>query len=166
MIEKIWKARQHVCSVVEGQRILFATIQLSTDLRNNQHTWRHLYLLIRYTRVRNDELGSERDRLVNFEGSVNQRFREFWVGIPGCGRNLEVPFRTPEILSRNRDRRVLHSIFAKPYDKRPETQNARRPISRLRALTGGSAYSVEPQKAPPARLELATRRLTAACSTN
>lgn len=48
--------------------------------------------------VRKLKPGSERDRPVNFEGSVNQRFREFWREISGCGRYLEGPFRTPKVL--------------------------------------------------------------------
>ena len=49
------------------------------------------------------QIGSERDRSVNFAGSVNQRFREFWPEIPGCGRNLEGSLRTPTTLSGTRE---------------------------------------------------------------
>jgi len=45
--------------------------------------------------------GSERDRVVNSETPVNQRLREFWREIPGCGRDLEGSSRTPVGLSRN-----------------------------------------------------------------
>jgi len=44
---------------------------------------RRLYLLTYPAQVRCDELGSERDRPVNFSGSVNQRVREFWAEILG-----------------------------------------------------------------------------------
>ena len=49
--------------------------------------------------------GSERDRVVNSETPVNQRLREFWREIPGCGRDLEGSSRTPVGLSRNGESR-------------------------------------------------------------
>lgn len=107
------------------------------------------------------KLGSERERPVNFEGSVNERFREFWREIPGCGRNLEGPFRTPEFLSRNRERDADRRIVANPCQNWPETRNTRLPISRRRALTGWWFLSVEKKRAPRVGLETATIRLTA-----
>ena len=125
------------------------------SLGDRRDVWRNkmvnsLYLLTYPVRVRIDELGPERDRPVNFSGSVNQRLREFWREIPGCGRYLEGPFRTPEILSRNRDRDAGFGIVANPCQNWPRTRNARQPISRRRALTGLAFLSVEKKRAPPA----------------
>ena len=109
---------------------------------------------------------SGRDRPVNFSGSVNQRFREFGREISGCGRNLEGPFQTPEVLSRNRERVGATRIVANPCQNWPITRNARQSISRRRALTGRWFLSAEKKRAPPTGLEPVTRWLTATCSTN
>jgi hypothetical protein len=45
----------------------------------------------------------EKDQPVNSETPVNQRVREFWSGIPGCGSDLEGSLRTPTTLSGNRE---------------------------------------------------------------
>lgn len=55
----------------------------------------------------------------HIEGSVNQRLREFWPEIPGCERNLEGPFRTPKVLSRNRERREDRQNVANPCGNWP-----------------------------------------------
>ena len=75
---------------------------------------RRLYLLTYPAQVRYGELGSERDQPANFLGFGKQRFGEFWREISGCGRNLEGPFRTPEVLSRNRERGQHLQIAANP----------------------------------------------------
>ena len=46
---------------------------------------------------------TEKDQPVNSETPVNQRVREFWSGIPGCGRDLEGSLQTPITLSGNRE---------------------------------------------------------------
>ena len=46
---------------------------------------------------------TERNRFVNSEGVVNQRFGEFWAEILGSGRNRGGSFRDLVGLSRNRD---------------------------------------------------------------
>ena len=56
---------------------------------------RSLYLLTYPARVRDDELGSERNRLVNSERVVNQRFGEFGTEIRGSGRNPQGSFLNP-----------------------------------------------------------------------
>ena len=109
---------------------------------------RPLYLLTYPAQVRYDELGSERERPVNFSGSVNQRLREFWREISGCGRNLEGPFRTPEVLSRTRERDAASRIVANPCQNWPRTRNARQPIGGRRALTGRWFLSAEKKRAP------------------
>ncbi len=132
------------------------------SLGDRRDVWRNkmvnsLYLLTYPVGVRIDELDPERERPVNFSGSVNQRFGEFWREISGCGRNLEGPFRTPEVLSRNRERRADGQIDANPCGNGPKTQNARQPISRRRALTGLAFLSVESKQAP--RTKLSSKRL-------
>lgn len=134
-----------------------AGMEYSGDQLSRSATWSDRF----HKPVRIDELGSERERPVNFSGSVNQRLREFWPEIPGCGRNLEGPFRTPKVLPRNRERRPDRGIVANPCQNWPETQNARQPISRRRALTGRWFLSVEKKRAPRPGLEIATTRLTA-----
>ena len=93
--------------------------------------------------------GLERDRLVNSEGSVNQRFREFGTEIPGCGRNLAGSLRTLVAISRNRVRGPASGIVVNPCGITPRARNARQSISRRRALTGVGFLSVEKKRAPP-----------------
>lgn len=102
------------------------------------------------SRVRDHELRYRRNRHVNSEGSVNQRFGEFWTEIPGRGRNPGGSFRTPIRLSRNGERRPASDIAANDGSKRPITRNARQPISRRRALTGVAVLSAETGIAPRA----------------
>ena len=63
------------------------------------------------------EPAAERNRPVNFSGSVNQRFREFWTAISGCEGNPRGSFRTPAVISRNGDRRAAGGIVANPCRK-------------------------------------------------
>ena len=100
------------------------------------------------SRVRDDEPGCGRNRPVNSEGSANQRFREFWTEISGCGGNRGGSCRTLFAISRNGEHWPASGIAANRCDQRPETRNARLPISRGRALTGVRAETAENQKAP------------------
>lgn len=83
------------------------------------------------------------NRVVNPLGSVKRRFREFWDEISGCGGNLHGCVRTPICLRRNRESSALARIVASSRDKTVQTQNARRPISQRRALTGVAILFVE-----------------------
>ncbi len=131
-----------------------------------RHYRRAVFPVNRQTVSSRRNAAPEREQPVNFEGSVNQRFREFYPEISGCGRNLVVPFRAPKSRSRNRERPSTRRIFANRCNNWPKTQNARRPGFGVGRQLVGRSDSVESRKAPRARLELATRRLTAACSTN
>ena len=87
---------------------------------------------------------------------VNARVQQ--PEIPGCGRNLEGPFRTPEVLSLNRERDAAGGIVANPCQNWPRTRNARRPKSRCRASTGVSVRFVENEEAP--RRQLSSKQLS------
>ena len=112
---------------------------------------RRLYLLTYPVRVRDDEPESERNRPVNSEGSVNQRFREFCTEISGCEGNPGGSLRTPSAISRNGERRSMDGIVVNRYDERPETKGPRRPISRRQALTGVRTELVEIRRTPRAQ---------------
>ncbi len=66
---------------------------------------------------------TETNRVVNPQGSVRQRAREFWAEILGCGSNPQGCFRTPVCLSRNRERRggLRIGVNARRKGKKRET---------------------------------------------
>jgi hypothetical protein len=100
------------------------------------------------------------NRPVNSERSVNQRFREFWSEIPGREGNLGGSVRARAAISRNRDPNASRQVRASRCNERPVTRNARRPISRGRALTHWPRLYAENKKAPRQGLEPWTRGLT------
>ena len=103
--------------------------------------------------------GSERDGVVNPNGPVKQRAREFGRGFgPEGGRAaLSCDFRrtlTPM------------GVAVSGCQNWRKTRNAGSGRSRRCALTGGSRESSRLEEAPPVGLEPTTQRLTAACSTS
>ena len=88
--------------------------------------WNGISLLFTYpVEVRNVELGSKTNAVVNPEGVVQQRIREFWRRFSGCGSNLGGCVRTPVALSRTRERRAgggkaRSPLTAARYGKTPK----------------------------------------------
>jgi hypothetical protein len=80
---------------------------------------RRLYPLTYPARVGDDEPGCDRERVVNSERLVNQRFGEFWAEIRGVGRNLQGTFRTLVAVSLNRERWPVGGIGVTPCGERP-----------------------------------------------
>ena len=60
---------------------------------------------------------TERNRLVNSKGVVNQRFAEFWTEILGSGKNHRGSFRNLTCLSRNGEFSASGQIDVKPCSK-------------------------------------------------
>lgn len=82
-----------------------------------------------------------RGLLIRDSESFGPRFRAAKGTVGGSYRALAAT-------SRNGDRPPVDEIVANPCEHWPETKNARRPISRRRALTGRSSTVVENEKAP------------------
>jgi len=97
---------------------------------------------------------------INFWGCVNQRFREFWRELSGCGRYHQGPHRPPETPRRTWRARQGWRTWRKPLRQRPKTQNAERILSRRFALTVLVSFSAEKSEAPRPGLEPGTNRLT------
>ena len=93
-------------------------------------------------------LGSEKDRVVNSGGVVNQRHRELWAKISGSERSRHGWFRTPVGLSRSRARQSYWPVVASRCRRWPKTLNAHLPNFRRQASTGWSTGSQKNHKLP------------------
>ena len=79
----------------------------------------------RRRRVRNVELGSKTNAVVNPERVVQQRIREFWRRFSARGSNPHGCFRTPVALSKTRERgagggKARSPLTTARYEKTPE----------------------------------------------
>src|SRR5439155_26088321 len=98
--------------------------------------------------LRDRKVGCERDRTGNSRGAGNQRFGEFCPEMTGCERDLRGPYRTPDDLPRNRERRPKRRLDVNPWKKGGKTRNAGRGASRRLLVTSGPRKFADPSNAP------------------